>query len=75
MKLYEDLLKEVNRYKYLGLPFGGKGLDTGRMCEVSIAKAVRTASLFHSLDATAEGSRLQYAGECSNVDHPTEHEI
>ena len=42
-KLYGQNLKEVGVYKYLGLPFGAKGLDTQRMCEVSIAKSVRTA--------------------------------
>ena len=43
VKLYGRTLKEVDRYKYLGLPFGAKGLDTRRMCEVSIAKGIRTA--------------------------------
>lgn len=50
MKLYGESLKEVGRYKYPGLPFGAKGLDTGRMCGVSIAKAIRTANLFHSIE-------------------------
>ena len=55
VKLYGEPLKEVDRYKYLGLPFGAKGLDTGRMYEVSIARAVRTASLFHSIGCNGEG--------------------
>ena len=40
VKLCGEPLKEVDRYEYLGLLFGAKGLDAGRMCEVSIAKAV-----------------------------------
>ena len=55
MKLYGTPLKEIDRYKYLGLPFGAKGLDTGRMCEVGIAKAVRTARLFHSIGCNGGG--------------------
>ena len=55
MKLYGEPLKEVDRYKYLGLSFGAKGLDTGRMREVSIAKAVRTASIFHSIGYSSGG--------------------
>ena len=55
MKLYGTPLKEVDKYKYLGLPLGAKGLDTGRMCKVSIAKAVRTASLFHSIGCNGGG--------------------
>ena len=42
-------MKEVDRYKYLGQPFGAKGLETRRMCEVSTAKGVRTAGLFYSV--------------------------
>lgn len=30
--------KRIDRYKRLGLPFETKGLDTGRMCEVSTVK-------------------------------------
>ena len=55
VKLYGDPLKEVDMCKYLGLPFGAKGLDTGRVCEVSMAKAVRTASLFHSIGCNGGG--------------------
>ena len=55
VKLYGTPLKEVHRYKYLGLPFGAKGLDTGRMCEVSIAKGICTASLFHSIGCNGGG--------------------
>lgn len=39
--------KEVDRHKYLGLRFRMKGFDTGRIYEVGIARAVRTASLFN----------------------------
>ena len=49
VKLYGQTLKEVDKYEYLGLPFGAKGLDTGRMCKVSVAKAVRTARLLHTI--------------------------
>ena len=48
-------MKEVDRYKYLGLPFGAKGQDTGRKCEVSIAKGIRPASLFHSIGCNGGG--------------------
>ena len=54
-KIYGTPLKEVHRYKYPGLPFGAKGLDTGRMREVSIAKGIRTASLFHSIRCNGGG--------------------
>ena len=47
VELYGETLKEVDRYMSLGLPFGAKGLDTGRMCEIGIAKGVRMVSLFH----------------------------
>ena len=57
VKLYEDPLKEVDRYKCLGLPFGAKGPDTGKMCKVSIAKikVVCAASLFHSIGCSGGG--------------------
>ena len=55
--LYIGLLKEVDGYKYLGLAFGAKRLDTGRMCEVDVTKVVRTISLSYPDGATAEGSR------------------
>ena len=55
VKLYGTPLKEVDRYKYLGLPFGAKGQDTGRMCEVSIAKGIRTTSLFYSIGCNDGG--------------------
>ena len=55
VKLCGTTLKEVHRYKYLGLPFGAKGLDTGRMCEVSVAKGICTASLFHSIGCNGGG--------------------
>ena len=55
VKLYGQTLKEVDRYKYLGLPFGAKGMDTRRMCEVSIAKGVRTAGLFYSVGCNGGG--------------------
>ena len=55
VELYGEALKEVDRYLYLGLPFGAKGLDTGRMCEISIAKGVRMASLFHSIGCNGGG--------------------
>ena len=48
-------MREVDRYKYLGQPFGAKGLDTRRMCEVSIAKGVRTAGLFYSVVCNGGG--------------------
>ena len=59
VKLYGQALNKVGRYKYLGQPFGAKGLETRRMCEVSIAKGVRTAGLFYSVGCSVEGSRLQ----------------
>ena len=49
VKVCGQNLKDVGVYKYLGLPFGEKGLDTQRMHEVSIAKGVRTAGLFYSV--------------------------
>ena len=55
VKLYGQNLKEVGVYKYIGLPFGA-GLDTQRMCEVSIAKGVRTADLLCSVGCNGGGS-------------------
>lgn len=55
VELYGESLKEVDGYKYLGLPFGAKGLDTGRMYEMSIAEAALTASLFHSVGCNGGG--------------------
>ena len=34
VELYGEPQGEVDMHKYLELPFGAKGLDTGRMCEV-----------------------------------------
>ena len=64
VKLYGTPLKEVHRYKYLGLPLGAKGLDTGRMCEAGIAKGIRKPACSTQLGATVEDSVLQFAGEC-----------
>ena len=55
LELYGEALREVDRHKYLGLPFEARGLDIGRMCEVSIAKVIRTASLFHSIGCNGGG--------------------
>ena len=62
-KLYGETFKEVDRYMYLGLPFGAKGLDTGKMCEIGIAKGYVWPAYSTRLDVTVEGSRLQLSGE------------
>ena len=54
-RLYGQNFKEVSVYKYLGLPFGAKGLDTRRMSEVSIAKGIRTAGIFYSVGCNGGG--------------------
>ena len=62
VELYGTPLKGVHRYKYLGLHFGAKGLDTGRMCEVSIAKAVCTDNLFHTIGCNGGGFSTAVSG-------------
>lgn len=51
VRLYGQNLNEVDRYKYLVLPFGTKGLNSGRMCEVNIAKGAGQPAYFIRLDA------------------------
>ena len=74
VELYGEALKEVDRYKYLGLPLGAKGLDAGRMCGVSIAKAVRQVA--YSTRLMRRRRVLDsIMRESANVDRPTEHGI
>ena len=63
-----------DRYKYLGLPFRMKGLDAGRICGVSIAKASAQPAYSTRLKQR-RGALSCSEQESANVDSPTEYGI